>query len=155
MGKPASFNPNSLETHVGFWLRFVSNHVSHAFALKVESHGVTVAEWVVLRSLFDVEEKNPSEVAKRLGMTRGAISKLADRLVAKRLVACSVQKEDRRYQSLSLTPAGRKLVPVLAGLADRNDEEFFGHLMVRERAELVELLKGIVQKRGLKDVPIS
>ena len=43
--------PSSLQSHVGFWLRFVSNHVSHAFKLKVETRGVTVAEWVVLRSI--------------------------------------------------------------------------------------------------------
>src|SRR5271170_5663828 len=91
--------PSSLQTHLGFWLRFVSNHVSHVFALKVESHGVTVAEWVVLRALFDAGQVNPSEIAQTLDMTRGAISKLVDRVVAKRLVKCAVEKGDRRYQS--------------------------------------------------------
>jgi DNA-binding MarR family transcriptional regulator len=124
MSKPPIIS--SLETHVGFWLRFVSNHVSHAFKLKVEAHGVTVAEWVVLRALFDTDDVNPSEIAQRLGMTRGAISKLVDRLVAKRLVKCTADSSDRRFQSLILTPAGRKLVPVLAALADQNDAEFFG-----------------------------
>ncbi len=147
--------PNSLETHVGFWLRFVSNHVSHAFKLKVETHGVTVAEWVVLRTLFDADNVNPSDIAEKVGMTRGAISKLVDRVVAKRLVKCTVEKGDRRYQSLSLTPSGRKLVPILAALADRNDAEFFGHLAVNERNDLTDLLKDIVRRRGLSIVPIN
>src|SRR5271168_2720623 len=122
--KPPS--PNPLDAHVGFWLRFVSNHVSHAFKLKVEAHGVTVAEWVVLRALFDADHVNPSEIADQLGMTRGAISKLVDRVVAKRLVKCTVGKGDRRFQTLVLTASGRKLVPILAALADENDAEFFG-----------------------------
>src|SRR5271156_2349659 len=113
--KPSS--PNPLEAHVGFWLRFVSNHVSHAFKLKVEAHGVTVAEWVILRALYDAEDVNPSEIAEKLGMTRGTISKLVDRVVAKRLVKCTAERGDRRFQSLVLMPAGRKLVPVLADLA--------------------------------------
>jgi DNA-binding MarR family transcriptional regulator len=146
---------SSLEAHVGFWLRFVSNHVSHAFKLKVEAHGVTAAEWVVLRALFDIDRVNPSELAKRLGMTRGAISKLVDRVVAKRLVKCTVEKGDRRFQTLVLMPSGRKLVPILAALADRNDAEFFGHLSDEQRSGLMILLKDIVLHRDLKDIPIN
>jgi DNA-binding MarR family transcriptional regulator len=152
MGLPST---SSLETHVGYWLRFVSNHVSHAFKLKVEAHGVTVAEWVVLRALFDVDNVNPSQIAQKLGMTRGAISKLVDRLVAKRFVKCSVESGDRRFQLVALTASGRKLVPVLAGLADRNDAEFFGHLSDGERSTLMTLLQEIVRRRGLNDVPIN
>ena len=73
---------SSLESHLGYWIRYVSNHVSHAFALKLAAVGVTVAEWVVLRELYDFESA-PSALADRLGMTRGAISKLADRLIDK------------------------------------------------------------------------
>ncbi|HEY2881117.1 MAG TPA: MarR family transcriptional regulator [Pirellulales bacterium] len=133
----------------------MSNHVSHAFKLRVEAHGVTVAEWVVLRALFDANDVNPSEIAERLGMTRGAISKLVDRVVAKRLVKCKVEKGDRRFQSLVLTPVGRKLVPVLAKLADQNDAEFFGHLTDEQRSGLMVLLKDIVRKRELKDIPVN
>jgi len=151
--KPPS--PNSLEAHVGFWLRFVSNHVSHAFKLKVEAHGVTVAEWVVLRALFDADNVNPSEIAERLGLTRGAISKLVDRLVAKRLVKCTAETGDRRFQSLVLTPAGRKIVPVLADLADQNDAEFFGQLTDEQRSGLIALLKDIVREREIRDMPVN
>ena len=140
---------------MGFWLRFVSNHVSHAFKLKVEAHGVTVAEWVVLRALFDTDNVNPSEVAEKLGMTRGAISKLVDRLVAKRLVKCTVERGDRRFQSLALTPGGRKLVPILANLADQNDAEFFGRLTDEQRSSLIALLKDIVRERELRDLPVG
>ena len=32
-----------LKAHLGYWLRYVSNHVSHAFALQLGARGVTVA----------------------------------------------------------------------------------------------------------------
>jgi DNA-binding MarR family transcriptional regulator len=144
-----------LEDHVGFWLRFVSNHVSHAFARKVEAHGVTVAEWVVLRQLLSLGEVAPSKLAAELGMTRGAISKLIDRLLAKKLVSRVTGKEDKRFQSVALTAAGRKLVPTLAALADANDEEFFGHLGGEQKDALMDLLKGIVRRHEMKDVPVE
>ena len=144
---------SDLETHLGYWLRFVSNHVSHAFSLKLQARDVTVAEWVVLRDLFDGDGVPPSLLADRLGMTRGAISKLADRLVAKELVERTASTEDRRQQTLALTAAGRKLVPALSALADRNDAEFFGHLKPAERAALEKTLKDIVRRHGLKTIP--
>jgi DNA-binding MarR family transcriptional regulator len=98
---------------------------------------------------------NPSEIAERLGMTRGAISKLVDRVVAKRLVKCTAERGDRRYQSLALTSAGRKIVPVLAALADQNDAEFFGQLTGEQRSGLIALLKEIARERDLRDVPVN
>jgi DNA-binding MarR family transcriptional regulator len=144
---------SDLETHLGYWLRFVSNHVSHAFSLKVQAHGVTVAEWVVMRDLLDRPETAPSEVAGRIGMTRGAITKLVDRLAAKKLVERKPGRDDRRYQTLALTAAGRALVPKLAALADRNDREFFGHLRPAERRALEQTLQALVRHHGLKTIP--
>jgi DNA-binding MarR family transcriptional regulator len=146
---------SSLEKHAGYWLRMVSNHVSYAFKLKVEARGVTVAEWVVLRQLLDSGEVNPSEIAERLGMTRGAISKLTERLVRKKLVSRTAAEQDRRFQTVKLTAAGQKLVPVLAALADQNDAEFFGHFGEEQEAALIASLKDIVHRRQLKAVPID
>lgn len=140
---------------MGYWLRFVANHVSHAFSLKLEMRDVTVAEWVVLRELYDRDTVVPSELAARLGMTRGAISKLVDRLSAKALVTRTISAGDRRYQALSLTPAGRDLVPQLCALADQNDAEFFGHLVPAERAALEAVMKEIVKRNELRAVPVS
>lgn len=146
---------SSLESHAGYWLRLVSNHVSHAFRLRVESHGVTVAEWVVMRTLLDSDGVNPSQLAESVGLTRGAVSKLIDRLSAKRFVACRSEKRDRRYQLVRLTASGRRLVPALAAIADQNDQEFFGHLEAQERAGLIALLARVADRRGFKAVPIE
>jgi DNA-binding MarR family transcriptional regulator len=149
--------PNSivsdLKKHVGFWLRFVSSHVSQAFAVKLQASGVTVAEWVVMREMYDDEESSPSVLAERIGMTRGGVSKLVDRLVSKNLITRRERDDDRRFQSIALTAAGRRLVPRLAALADQNDEEFFHPLSAGERAALVATMKKLVQAHGLQAVP--
>ena len=143
---------SGLETHLGYWLRYVSNHVAHAFALKVQGLGVTVAEWVVLRELYD-SQSMPSALAIRLGMTRGAISKLADRLEAKGLIEREATEDDGRVQILALTTESRELVPKLAALADKNDEEFFGDLDPSLRETIETAMKAIVRRRALKTTP--
>jgi DNA-binding MarR family transcriptional regulator len=144
---------SDLRTHTGFWLRFVSNHVSHAFARRLLASGVTVAEWVVLREMFDDQQTSPSIVAERIGMTRGGVSKLVDRLVAKALITRRERPDDRRYQTIALTPAARRLIPRLAALADQNDEEFFHPLSAKERAALVATMKKLVQAHALHTLP--
>jgi DNA-binding MarR family transcriptional regulator len=144
-----------LEAHLGYWLRFVSNHVSHAFRLKLETRDVTVAEWVLLRELYDHEALAPSELASRLGMTRGAISKLAERLMAKSLLTRTASVDDRRFQALALTPAGHALLPQLSALADANDAEFFGHLAPGERVAIEKALREIVRRHGLRAIPVE
>ena len=146
---------STLEDHAGYWLRYVSNHVSHAFARKVEAQGVTVAEWVLLREMYDAGATNPSQLASAIGLTRGAVSKLVERLCQKKLAVRCSSDGDRRYQTVELTAAGKRLVPVLAQLADENDREFFGHLKPREKASLVRLLQNIVRRHGWKDLPVD
>lgn len=145
----------ALTDHLGYWLRLVSNHVSAGFARRLEGHGVTVAEWVVLRELLDVDALAPSRLADRMGMTRGAISKLADRLVAKALVDRQDDPQDGRAQTLALTAAGRRLVPRLARLADANDAAFFAALASRERATVEAALRKVVAQHGLKHRPVD
>lgn len=142
-----------LESHLGYWLRFVSNQVSHAFAIKLAARDVTVAEWVLLRELYDVDAITPSQVADHLGLTRGAISKLADRLQEKGFLTRASNPDDRRYQTLTLTPVGRRLVPTLSVLADRNDVEFFGHLSATDRAAIEVAMRDIVRRLGLNTAP--
>jgi DNA-binding MarR family transcriptional regulator len=152
---PSTRPASDLATHLGYWLRYVSNQVSQAFARKVEAHGVTVAEWVLMRQLLDVEALAPSRLAECMGMTRGAVSKLADRLMAKSLLVRTADPQDGRAQTLSLTRAGRSMVPELAALADANDAEFFDHLAPNDRAVLLRTLRELVEKRGLKSLPVQ
>jgi len=144
---------SELTAHLGFWLRAVSNRVSHAFAGKLAAKGVTVAEWVTLRALYGKDPLPPSRLASQMGMTRGAITKLADRLIARGLVLRSAEDRDGRAQRLALTDAGRALVPRLAALADLNEAAAFGHLPPPERAAFEATLLGLIRHHGLKTAP--
>lgn len=152
-----SFTPpvSDLATHLGFWLRMVSNHVSHAFAGKLADKGVTAAEWSLMRSLYGKEPTSPSRLAEEMGMTRGAITKLADRLIAKALIERAASMNDGRAQTLALTARGFGLVPELAALADRNDAEFFECLTREDRETLERLLKHLAERGHMTAIPIE
>jgi DNA-binding MarR family transcriptional regulator len=146
---------SELSDHLGYWLRQVSNHVSRSFARRLEGKGVTTAEWVLMRVLYDSDGLAPSRVAERMGMTRGAISKLADRLVAKGVLVRAENPGDKRAHTLSLAEKGRRLLPELARLADENDEALFRDLAPAERSRLGATLKKLVEQQGLKAPPVD
>jgi DNA-binding MarR family transcriptional regulator len=76
-------------------------------------------------------------------------------LLHKDLVSRAEADEDRRFQDVKLTAAGRALVPGLAALADQNDEEFFSQLSAKDRAVLVTTLRKLVAANKLRRIPTT
>lgn len=146
---------SDLTTHIGYLLRMASNAVSHEFARKVAGEGVTVAEWAMLRSLYDSDVIAPSTLAVKMGMTKGAISKLAGRLLDKGLIGRRDTPGDKRGHGLFLSPSGRAKVPVLAALADRNDADFFAVLDGAAQEQLRSALHRLIGKHGLTAMPLD
>lgn len=141
-----------LDAHVGYWLRCVSNQFSHAVDRELQDKGLTLVEWIVLRELYEGDLR-PSALAERIGLTRGAVSKLARKLTGSLMITQEVSGEDGRAQILSLTDVGRALVYVLAALVEKTDEEFFGHLNADTRALIIANMREIVRRRGLGAAP--
>jgi MarR family transcriptional regulator, lower aerobic nicotinate degradation pathway regulator len=146
---------SGLEDHVGYWLRYVSNHVSQSFARRLAAENITVSEWVALRCLYDLEEGSQNELAQAMGMTKAPVSRILDRLAAKKLVRRTENAEDGRARLIRLTADGRALVPKLAKLADLNDRTFFSCLSERERAAIINIMRKLVTHHELTRVPIE
>lgn len=156
MAKKTRLDASALRSHIGYHLRIISNAVSHSFARKLAASDVTVAEWVILREMYSSDDKtSPSMIAELTGLTRGAVSKLIDRLLNKELVTRSESAGDRRYQEIRLTAAALKLVPKLASIADENDEGFFSVLTESERENLISTLMKVAELNKLKTNPIE
>ena len=146
---------SALDAHLGFWLRFVSNHVSARFAALVEAEGASVTEWVALRTLYDKPQTTHAELIQALGMTKGAASKIITRLEDKGLAQRELAEGSAREQVLQLSAKGRALVPRLAALADQNEVHFFGHLAPRERQALMQSFQALAAHHRLTEVPVN
>jgi DNA-binding MarR family transcriptional regulator len=151
-GKPVN---SAFEAHLGYWLRRVSNHVSGAFAKGLQDRHVSVAEWVALSQIDERPEIRPAELADATGMTRGAISKVLDKLEDKRWVARKTLDADNRGHALFLTHQGRRALPELKAIADRNDRRFFDCLDAKEKAALGLLLRKLTASNDIRDVPVE
>ena len=150
-GKPRHIP--DLESHLGYWFRRVSNAVSGAFARALQEKQTSIAEWVLLRELHERGKAAPGELADLLGLTRGTVSKIIDKLEAKDWVRTDAKEGDNRYRLLSVTRAGRRSLPVLAEVADQNDSSYFDCLSAKEKGVLRELLIKLAQHNRIHDVP--
>jgi DNA-binding MarR family transcriptional regulator len=139
--------PSNLDEHLGYWLRCLSNFVSRSFAERLARQDVSVAQWVVLRTLHDNSGATLNEAAAQVGVDKSSLSRMVERLVQKGLLN-RAEGGDRRSVRLSLTPAGKKLVPQLAKLADENDTAFFHTLAAKQRAEFLATIKQLLTANG-------
>jgi DNA-binding MarR family transcriptional regulator len=142
------------EDHLGYWLTFVSSKVVTSLARRLETHDVSVSEWVALRKLFDQRAAiSISALADQMGMTKAPVSRLVERLVQKELVNRQDSRNDGRTQQIWLSSAGQKLVPKLAAIADENDAAFFGHLPMNIRPVMIALMQDVAKRYRLTQVP--
>ena len=142
-----------LESHIGYRLRRVSNAVSGSFSRALNEKQTSVAEWVLLRELHERGQTASGELADSLGLTRGAVSKIVDKLDAKGWIQTEAKEGDSRFRLLSLTRAGRRSLPVLAAIADQNDARYFDCLSAREKSVLRKLLIKLADHNHIHEVP--
>ena len=147
---PANASPKKLPIS---WHWFLQKLKSTRFQQLLEDKGVTVTEWVALRTLWSQDEATHAELILALGVTKGAASKVVSRLEQKGLAGRQLAEGRAREQYLALTAAGKALVPKLAALADANDTHFFGHLPAAKRLALTQAMQYLVQHHQLKEIP--
>jgi DNA-binding MarR family transcriptional regulator len=144
---------SELEDHLGYWLRRVSNAVSGEFARALQAKQTSIAEWVLLRLVSEREQVTPGELAETVGLTRGAVSKVVAKLEAKMWLQARIAEGDSRVRLLSITREGRRILPILAKVADENDARFFNCLDANERHSLQKLLSKLADRHDIHDVP--
>ncbi|MEG3087100.1 MarR family winged helix-turn-helix transcriptional regulator [Sphingomonas sp. PB4P5] len=134
----------SSDTDLADLLRTAAGAAHQNLSRALLPHGVTAAEWTLLRELRAAGAVPQVRLAERLGMTRGGISKLVDRLVAKRLlVRGRGGGGDRRVQIIGLTGTGVLLVPELERIAGAAEAALFSGLSMRERSALDGALRRV------------
>jgi DNA-binding MarR family transcriptional regulator len=144
-----------LERHLGYWMRLVSNQVSSEFARALSDHAISVAEWVALNRIEGTQSLTSSVLSASMGMTRGAVSKILEKLEAKSLVIRGASPDDSRAQFLSLTREAKRLLPVLRKIANSNDARFFSTLDESERTSLLSILRKLAEIHEIRSIPVE
>jgi DNA-binding MarR family transcriptional regulator len=122
-----------------------TDRVKRVGAERIAPHGVTVQQYNVLRILRGAgPEGLPTlEIADRMLEQAPGITRLLDRLEAKRLVARERCPTDRRQVTCRITRTGLSLLEKLDPIVNEADEIVGASLTQRELEQLITLLDRI------------
>lgn len=122
-----------------------TDRVRRVSADRIAPHGVTLQQYNVLRILRGAGEDGlPTlEIANRMMEQAPGITRLIDRLEAKRLVARQRDGADRRQVTCRITAAGRARLARLDPLVQASDALVGRSLTQRELGQLIGLLDRI------------
>ena len=137
-GKPFS---SSAEEGVVALVR-TADLLRRALTQVVEPHGITLQQYNVLRILRGAAEEGlPTlEIASRMIEHAPGVTRLLDRLQAKRLVRRQRSAEDRREIRCWIEPAGLRLLALLEDAMQDGARRFMAPLAASELAAFVTFL---------------
>ncbi len=98
-----------LDQGFGFLLRKSHRAFLRALARELGAHGVSTAEWSVLRVLWHRQAISQVDLAEQVGVQRSSLTALLDGLERRGLLLRTRDAQDRRKILLYLTAPGRAL----------------------------------------------
>lgn len=105
---------------------------------------VTEQQWRVVRTLADVAEATPSELAERCSLLPPSMTRIVRALVERGLISRRTDASDQRRTLLSITPAGRDLVTAMAPRISAIYDEFNRRLGEPGLDDLLEQLDVLI-----------
>lgn len=129
------------ERGLGHLLREISRAFDNEMQVRLARYGVTLSQWLHLRSLWDNPGMTCSAVSRYLGVEKASSTAVLDDLQERGFIQRVKNTEDRRIVNLQLTAQGksltRKLIPQAveinaAARANVGANDFFIFLRVTE-----------------------
>jgi len=133
-----------LDGNLGFLLGRAATALRTQIEHDLSEFGVTANQFPVLLLVHAGVADRPSEMAAQLGIDRGAVTRLLDRLTEKGLVSRLDDPGDLRAAKVVLTERARTLVPVLTTITTARNEAALAHFGEDERRHLLVMLRRLV-----------
>jgi DNA-binding MarR family transcriptional regulator len=114
-----------------------------ARSLATVDHDVTLPQYRALVVLASRGPQRPSELAEALAVHPSTITRLCDRLAAKRLVRRRESAVSRREVSIELAAKGRRLVDAVTERRRIEIATIVANIPIRERAATVQALHAL------------
>ena len=130
---------SSLWTLTGFNLRMLDVRMMRTVSEQLARIELSPASVTVLLVLDSNPGLSHGKLADALLVQRPNMTKLVNRLVAKRLVRRDAALGDKRQVELALTEAGRRLAVKARGVLHDHDEALLAALKPAERKQLLHL----------------
>ncbi len=128
----------------GFWLRRLYMIVLKSFdkhLTEIQMRPVEAAALILLRSNHDLTQ---NALAGALATDQSSMVGISTRLEERGLIERRRQSNDRRFQILNLTPAGRKTTAIVERRLRTHNENILRNLSAEERRSFFKLLIKLV-----------
>lgn len=130
-----------LENLVGYNLRRAYGVQKQRFAAVFGPLGIRPVTLSVLGTIYDTPGITQADIGRRLNIKRANIVPLMVELEGRALISRRTSTRDKRAHVVALTPLGKRFTVKLLALHERLEEDLIRRLGLRERDQLLELLK--------------
>lgn len=110
---------------------------------RLRKHGVHAGQEFVLACLWEEDGLAPGELARRIGVEAGTVTRALRRMTASGLVRRDRDDRDARRVRVWLTERGKALRTVVPDVTRRIEADAVARLSTRELATLVALLERV------------
>ncbi len=111
----------------------------------VEPFGQTPTGWLVLGAI-DEGPRTVPQIARRMGVTRQGVQRVADGLVKTRLAAFADNPDHRRSLILTLTPHGRQVLARIDSVQAVWSNRLAEPLSLRDLANAVQTIRTVINR---------
>ena len=141
MTEPYTFSDN-----LGYLLNRCAGQIAALFQSELEPYGVTLAQWGAMLAIYEKGAASPSDIAARVGIDRGATSRLIARMEANGLVERRAHAKDGRSAVLSLSAKAQANMPALIARSKAVNREVLDLLPEGGGSDLLVLLSQLLEK---------
>lgn len=131
---------SELERSLGFLVSDVARLLRLQFDRRVQSLGLTQAQWRAIAHLAREEGLSQTALAERLEVKPITLARLIDRVEAAGWVRRGADEHDRRVTRLYLTPKSQPILDEMRARAAETIDAALEGLSAREREALVDAL---------------
>src|SRR3954467_5459717 len=128
-------------THVWLVLMKAFRSVQRHAEASIAALDLGLSDFVVLEMLLHKGPMKVNDIGRKVDLTSGSITTAIDRLQARGLVSREINREDGRSRIVQLTAKGGDLIRAAFAAHAARMERAAGGLDLKERTELVNLLK--------------
>ena len=134
----------SMENHLSYVLAAAHLSVNLSLSTRLKKHGVQIEAWRILECLDKGERLTMGRLAELVLISKPALSKLVDRMVADGMVHRQIARSDQRQINLLLTAIGKKRMVQIRQDIVAQETEMLGKIGESQSKELVAALQHIV-----------
>lgn len=101
---------NSCTSLISFKFGFLSKEITKSFNNRLSEFGITIGQLLVMNQVREKGEITVKDIAQNLRLESPTVTRIIDRLIKDNLLVRKEDKNDRRYQLISLTDEGNTLI---------------------------------------------